>query len=160
MQTSLRKLVVFYSLEGNTRRIAGAIADEIEGELLELKPSRELPSKGFMRYIWGGGQVVMQRRPEMEPLEVAPQDYDLLFIGTPVWAFSYAPPLRSLFASVQLWGKEIALFCTHEGGPCRTLARMRKALLGNDILGEADFAHPVDEARAREWARRMLGRLF
>jgi flavodoxin len=159
MQTLLKKLVIYYSLEGHTRTLVQAIAVEIEADVLELKPCKELRSQGLMRYVWGGGQVVMQRKPGLEPFAVDPRAYDLLFIGTPVWAFSYAPPLRTFFSSVPLRGKAIALFCTHEGGPGKTLKRMGAALAGNDILGEADFPHPVEADRAARWARQMIALL-
>ncbi|MBN1402424.1 MAG: NAD(P)H-dependent oxidoreductase [Anaerolineae bacterium] len=159
MQKRLKKLVIYYSLEGHTRLIAKAIAAEIEAELLELRPHKELQSRGLMRYVWGGGQVVMQRRPKLEPFSIDPGAYDLLFIGTPVWASSYAPPLRTFFSRVKLRGKAVALFCTNEGSPGKTLIRMRAALAGNDILGEADFPHPMEAERAAKWARQMLALL-
>jgi flavodoxin len=159
VQKRLKKLVVYYSLEGHTRLIAEAIAAEIEADLLALTPRKELRSQGLMRYVWGGGQVVMQRRPHLEPFSVDPSAYDLLFIGTPVWAFSYTPPLRTFFSRTPLRGKAIALFCTHEGGPGKTLRRMEAALAGNDILGEADFPHPIEAERAVSWARQMLALL-
>ena len=103
----------------------------------------------------------MGRKPPLEPFAVDPDDYDLLFIGTPVWAYTYAPALRSFFSQARLHAKEVALYCCHEGGPGQTLAHMRRALPTHDILGEADFLEPLaapeeSAARARAWARRIL----
>ncbi|MFH1084150.1 MAG: flavodoxin [Chloroflexota bacterium] len=163
MQKQLRALVVYYSFEGNTRHIAQAIAAELGADLLELRPVRDVPTRGFIKYAWGGSLVVMGRKPPLEPFAVDTDDYDLLFIGTPVWAFTYAPALRSFFAQVALRGREFALYCCHEGGPGKTLAHMARALPDNDILDATDFRLPLaapaeSAARARAWARQVLAR--
>ena len=49
----MKKLVVFYSYEGNTKFIAKTIAESINEDILELKPVKDMDSKGFMKFIWG-----------------------------------------------------------------------------------------------------------
>jgi len=160
---SSRALVIYYSLDGNTRLIAEAIAKEVGADLLELKPDKEPPSRGFMKYLWGSRQVLMNQVPSLLPFAFHPADYDLLFIGTPVWAFSYTPALAAFFARFPVTGKKIALFCCSDGGCGRTLAKMRERLAGNDILGEKHFVKPLrmppDKAagEARRWAKSLLG---
>ncbi|MBU4486909.1 MAG: hypothetical protein KKD38_08270 [Candidatus Delongbacteria bacterium] len=41
----MKKLIVFYSLDGNTRMISETMASEIEADLLELKPAKEITRK-------------------------------------------------------------------------------------------------------------------
>ena len=41
----------------------------------------------------------MKAMPELLPIEKNPQNYDILFIGTPVWASAYAPSLNTFFQS-------------------------------------------------------------
>jgi len=59
----MRSSVVYYSFGGNTRFIAESIAEAVGADLLEIKPKKELSSKGFMKYLWGGRQVVMGEKP-------------------------------------------------------------------------------------------------
>lgn len=153
-----RILMIYYSLEGNTRYVAREIAEATGADLLELKPLEELQTKGFAKYLWGGAQVVMRRLPRLAPWDIDLDAYDILFVGTPVWAFTYAPPLRSFFACATLVNRRIALFCTHEGGPGKTLLHMRLALAGNQIIAEREFlnprAQPNETSReARSWAQ-------
>jgi flavodoxin len=164
MEAKMKKLVVYYSFEGNTRLVAQAIARAVDADLLELRPIHPVRTKGFGKYVWGGAQVVMGRAPELAPWPLKPSDYDVIYIGTPVWAFSMAPPLRTFFRQAELLGKAVALFCTHEGGRGRTWEHMRRALAGNDVLGETEFLMPLREpeaasAAAQSWAREMLGKL-
>lgn len=136
---NMKKLVVYYSFEGNTRLIAEIIANLLSADVLELKPSKELSTHGFMKYFWGGKQVFMKEKPELLPLSKNPDDYDLIFIGTPVWSFTFAPPLASFFEKVKLSGKKLVLFCTHSGGMKNTLYNMERMLKGNEVIAREDF---------------------
>ncbi|MFH0877864.1 MAG: flavodoxin [Candidatus Omnitrophota bacterium] len=115
-----------------------------------------------MKYFWGGNQVMLQKKPALLPLGFNSQDYDVLFIGTPVWAWTYAPALASFFSSVALQGKKIALFCCHNGSMGKTFTNMRKSLPGNQILAQKDFIDPLKGSQgknanlAAQWARSVL----
>ena len=153
-------LVVYYSLEGTTRRVAESIAKATDGDLLALRPRQEIKARGFFKYVIGGFQALTKKKPALHPLEKAPQDYDLLFIGTPVWAGHCTPPLRSFFAQTDLQDKAIALFCTYRGGVGSTFEDMRAELESSRILGERAFAEPVDqeEPPSLRWAEEILSR--
>ncbi len=158
----MKKLVVFYSLEGNTRLIAENIAEEVNADILELKPKQDIRSRGFMKYFWAGRAVTMKTRPELIPLDKNPQDYDLLFIGTPVWAWNYTPALNTFFSEQALSGKKVALFCCHGGGKGKIFVKMKDALKNNEILGERDFHEPlknnpdVNAHKAKDWAKKII----
>lgn len=83
---------------------------------MELKPKEKIKTKGFMKYFWGGKQVMVNEKHELLSFDVNFDDYDFLFIGTPVWAGSYAPALNSFFTENKFPGKKMALFCCHGGG--------------------------------------------
>jgi flavodoxin len=158
----MKALVVYYSLEGNTRFIAESIAEAVGADLLELKPTEDIPSKGFMKFVRGARQVITRKQPELQPLDSNPQDYGILFIGSPVWAGTYTPALRSFFASAPIKGKKVAVFCCHGGGKGRTLGKMGQALEGNELVGEMDFLEPLRKGRdekgkkAADWAGRIV----
>ncbi|MBU1132103.1 NAD(P)H-dependent oxidoreductase [Patescibacteria group bacterium] len=156
----MKILVIYYSLDGNTKFISEKIAESIGADILELKPKKELvPASGFLRYFWGGRQAIMGGKPELESLEKNCADYDLVFLGTPVWALKYAPPVNTFFSNVKLENKKIALFCCHGGAPGGTLNKMKKRLAGNEFVGAIDFREPLkhdkeaEAKRAAEWAR-------
>ena len=96
-----KTLVLFYSYEGSTRKIAELIASSIDADIEEIKPVKEMKSKGFAKYVWGGRQAAMRTQPKLEPLNVNLDDYDTIFLGSPVWAFTYSPPIRSLLKTLQ-----------------------------------------------------------
>lgn len=142
----MKTLVIYYSLSGNTKLIAETIAKEIGADILELKTKNSLIGKiGFLKYFWGGKQVIMKETPELMPLKKDFAKYDLIFIGTPVWAFSFAPPLKTLFSKRVVQNKKVALFCSHGGGIGKTIENMKKEMEGNDFVGQIDFLEPLHE---------------
>jgi len=157
----MKKLVIFYSFEGNTRHIAENIAEAVGADLLELKPKKDVSSSGFMKFFWGGRQVVLGKKPELNEFDKNPEDYDVIFIGTPVWAFTYAPALRSFFSKICIKNKKIALFCCNGGNKGKTFDAMREELKDNHILGEIEFVEPIKgeqgkASMARQWALDMI----
>lgn len=157
----MKKLVVYYSLEGHTKSLAEAIAQAIGADLLQITPKDDIPTSGFFRYLKGGSQVMKKAKPVLLPVGIAPEAYDLLFIGSPVWAGYYAPALRSLFDKWQLKDKKIALFTSHRGGKGKALEQLAESLYGNQIIGQQDFyerdANYV--ADAVKWAEKMVEEL-
>jgi flavodoxin len=155
-----RSLVVYYSLEGNTRFVAGVLAAASGADILELNVLACAP-RGFKKYFWGGRQVVMKERPALAPFDKDPAAYDLIWIGTPVWAFSFSPAIRTFFSQIPLRGKKIALFCCSGGGPGPTLSHMEKELAGNIIMGCKHFVEPLRDtdknaSAARAWAADVM----
>jgi flavodoxin len=136
----MKTLIVFYSLTGNVKKIAAAIATATGGDLLEIKTKKEIPTSGFGKYFWGGKQVMRKEMPELLPFGKNPNDYDLIFIGTPVWAGNFAPAIRSFLASAKLQNKKIALFCSHGGDSAgSTFVNLAKELADNEIIDKINF---------------------
>ncbi len=142
--------------------IAENIAEAIDADILELKPQKDILSRGFMKYFWGGRAAALKASPELLSLDKNPQDYDLLFIGTPVWAWTYAPALNSFFRQYSFTGKKVALFCCHGGLKGKIFAKMKYALLNNEILGEIDFRDPLKNnpdlsaQKVKDWAKKIV----
>lgn len=162
MNDAPKTLIIFYSFEGNTRFVSDAIAQEIKADILELKVRDDIKTKGFMKYFWGGKQVFQKDLPALLPLDKDPDDYELIFIGAPVWAFTYPPALRTFFNTVKLKNKKIAIFCCHEGVPAKTIENMKKELDGNDIISENDFVNVLknpqqNSLNAKLWADNIIG---
>jgi len=157
-----RILVVYYSFEGNTRFIAESIAKELGADIQELRPVKDLKSKGFSKYIWGGRQVISKKMPELHPLEKKPEDYETIFIGTPVWAYTFSPAVRTFLATYPLKGKRVALFMCHGGGPKEAMARFEAEVSGNSVIGKLDLKNAVEEEPeskkqdAINWAKKIV----
>ncbi|MDP4183284.1 MAG: flavodoxin, partial [Bacillota bacterium] len=135
---SNKKLIIFYSLSGNSRLIAESMANEINADLSEIKTRKSLPKSNFLKIFKGGMQVFFKSKPEIFPLDKDPKNYDLIIIGTPVWAGSFVAPLNTLLSSVEIKNKKIALYCCYGGSKGKTFDNLKNSLAGNEFVGEIE----------------------
>jgi flavodoxin len=54
--------------------------------------------------------------PDIQPIKAELANYDIIFIGYPVWFGTYAPPVQKFFLNADLSGKKIVPFCTFGSG--------------------------------------------
>ncbi|GKU23278.1 flavodoxin family protein [Clostridium folliculivorans] len=156
----MRSLVIFYSLEGDTKFIAETISKELDGDIAEIKPVKQIPTGGFRKYLWGGKQVMFKDKPDIEPINEDLSKYDLIVLGTPVWASRFAPVFNTFLEKHKIKNKSIALFCCHSGGrEGKTFEDFKEKLKGNDFLGEMAFEDPLKKdkedslLKAKQWIR-------
>jgi len=158
-----KTLVVFTSLEGNTRTVAQAIAETVGADVAEVQLAKPLPT-GFMRYVVGGFTAFLKLKPAIQPLDVDLNAYDLLFVGTPVWARNYVPALRTFFKAHPVSGKQVALFATCRQDATRSLEDLSGTLSGNRTLTKLALVAPdgiqeADVKKATEWAANIYDKV-
>lgn len=128
----MRTAVVYYSLTGNTEDTARKIAEEISADLILLEAEKAYPDSGFRKFYWGGKSAVMGEMPKLKAYEFDVSKYDLIVFGTPVWAGTFNPCIRTFVHDNKeaLKGKECAVFCCHSGGGGEKTFRKLKEYLG------------------------------
>ena len=139
----MKTAIIFYSYEGNCSLVSGILKDFFKADVFEIKTVDEKVRTGFAKYFLGGSQVVLRKKPPLKDLAVDIQAYDLIILGTPVWAASPAPAIVSFLSKVKISGKKLAVFCCHGGGMGKALAKLKALLGGNTIVGEIDFIYPA-----------------
>jgi flavodoxin len=157
-----KALVLCYSFEGNTLNIAKAISAALQIDLYEIKPVKELKSTGFSKFIWGGRQVVLQKKPELLPITIDLSTYDLVFLGSPIWVGTFAPAIKTLLEDGLLHDKKIAYFYTHEGGAKNASEKGKKSIekynqfIGSISLLDVMKQPDVCKDEAVKWATQIL----
>ena len=108
-------LVAYYSHSGNTKVVANKIKEITGGDLFEIKTNHEYP-KNYTDII---NQAKLEKEQDFKP-ELSEQidisEYDTIFVGSPVWWYTFASPIRTFLAENDFSGKTIMPFCTHGGG--------------------------------------------
>ena len=89
----MKSLVVYYSRTDTTRKLAEKIAGEINADIEEIKP--KVNYQGKIGYVRGGKDAMSEKIIDLEELKYDPQDYDVVYVGEPVWASKAANPLIS-----------------------------------------------------------------
>lgn len=112
MNTPMRILVVFYSRSETTAELGGRLAAELEGDyerLHEVEFRRRAGPFGFLRSIV---DVVRQRTAHLQPMAHVLANYDVVLIGTPVWAARASTPVATWLAEHWHEVRATAFFCT------------------------------------------------
>lgn len=98
-----KMLVVYYSWSnGNTKQIAEQLAKETGAELAEIDTVQ--PYTGSYDEVVDQGQreVNAGYKPEIKPLTVNIQDYDVIAVGTPTWWYTMAPAVLTFLSAQEL----------------------------------------------------------
>lgn len=155
--------IVYYSLEGSTRLISDEISKRLNADVLELKPVKEYPNSGFSKYLWGGRSVITKEKPQLETYSNSIEDYDLIIIGTPIWAGTFAPPIRTYLTENDLSGKKIAFFVCHGGGGEGRCFKEFEAMQPNcELISTIALVEPIKSKNAQYinnailWAEKLV----
>ena len=158
----MKTVVIFYSLEGNTKYLSEIIAKELRADLIELKTKKAYPSEGFKKYFWGGKSVVFREHPKLINENIDLRAYQNIVIGTPIWAGTYVAPFNTFVKQYKFAGKKVALFACHASNNSGKCFKMfKEALTENQFIGETDFVDPINGCKeenykkAIEWAKSL-----
>ncbi|SFQ49615.1 Flavodoxin [Lachnospiraceae bacterium XBB1006] len=141
----MKRLVVYYSLEGNTQLMAEGMARILGADLLRLEPEKAYADKGAAKFIWGGRSAVMKEKPRLKPYYVKVADYDEIIIGFPVWASTFAPPIRTFVSEnkTSLKKKRIATFACQAGnGAQKAFEKLKNYMEIEDFVATEIFINP------------------
>lgn len=161
----MKSLIVYYSYEGNCEVISNAIKEKLNADVICIEPQNEKKTKSLLRFVWGGIQVYMTKKPKLEEYSINLDEYDTIFIGSPVWFGTYAPPINTFLSENDIKNKNIGIFICSGNNKKNTFADFEKALKGNNIIGEIEFIYPIkngiEKARdeAKMWVRECINKI-
>ena len=112
----MKRIIVYYSLSGNTEEVVNAIAKRLGCEILRIDTVKEMPKSFVARILVGGGQVAMNKIPEIKPIDVDFSTYDEIFIGTPIWNSKGVPAINAFLSDDDICQKVTGLIITSGGG--------------------------------------------
>ncbi|WP_315741446.1 MULTISPECIES: flavodoxin family protein [unclassified Bradyrhizobium] len=124
----MRTLVVFYSLSGTTRAVAQVIAKALSADVEDISCARY--QRSFGSYLRASYDSWSNSLPQIGRLQHAPSDYDLVVVGSPIWAWRPATPIRAYLQAQAGKLNNVAFFLTHGGSPPGRSFREMKDLAG------------------------------
>ena len=140
-------LVVFYSRTGTTRRLAEQIAGMLGCRTEEVADLQR--RSGVLGFLKGGRHAFGKKLTRIGEVSTDPAAYGLVVIGTPVWAGTMTPAIRTYITQQKDRLPEVAFFLTTGGTgiertfrhmqelcgkpPKATLGLRQKAILGEDV---------------------------
>jgi flavodoxin len=154
----MRTLVAYYSLTGNTAKIAQAIAARLGADLEPIRAVK--PRSPWSAML----DTILNATPAIAAGAKSVADYDLVILGGPVWGMNPSSPVRAFIKREREHFKRLALFCTLGGGGGEAALRKTAHLCGQSPIAtlfveQPDFQAGRAEAKVDAFAReiRALG---
>lgn len=134
----MKVAVIYYSRTGKTKKIAEELAYVFGAGVARVLEKKD--RKGIKGYFGAGKDAILKKEVEIEPVSLNPQDYELIFIGTPVWAGGIVPAIRTYLKRTKIKNKKIGFFCTtHVSGINASFKEMTSLLEENQIVAKMGF---------------------
>lgn len=120
---------------GTTEMLARTIQKETGGDLFRIQTKSKYPSDFDRLVDKNHKELERGTLPKLKKKVKNIKNYDVIFIGYPIWASDAPQAIESFIKAHNLKGKTIIPFCTHEGsGQSGTYKRIQKLCSGADTL--------------------------
>jgi flavodoxin len=132
--------IIYHSYSGITRGIAERLKASCGGDLLEVKPRKDYNT--LTAYTLGCRKAMNREADPVYPDSIDVSSYDLIVIGTPVWAWKATPVTNGAIAALKgCEGKSAVIFVTCGGKPGETVTVLKETLSakGVRVVGEKIF---------------------
>lgn len=128
--------VIVFSRSGNTAVLAQHIAQQLQADFYRLEVSDyELGLKGWANAMQDARSI----RAEINPKQIDLSAYDTIYLGSPIWLYSPAPPIWAFVENNNFQGKHVVFFNTFNSKFEQTYIDQFKQLLLDK--GAISFEH-------------------
>ncbi len=156
---AVRACVIFYSYSGITRGVAEGIRNASGCDLVEVRTKK--PYTSFSVYTTG---VLHSRREARDPIEPGLIDvsgYDLLIIGTPVWAWKPSPAINAAVQALKgCEGKMAVIFSTCSTNPGEALPIISRALETRGVRVMTGISLDAEDTKNPDAGGELLRRII
>ena len=152
-----KKLVAYFSASGVTAKVADMLADAVGADIHEVQP--KIPyTKADLNWMnkKSRSSVEMNNktiRPEIVESNVQINDYDVIFLGFPIWWYVAPTIINTFLESHDFSGKKIVLFATSGGSKFgKTAEELRVSVPASCEIIEAKLLNGQQTiASIKEW---------
>jgi len=139
---------------GTTEMLACLIQKETGGDLFRIRTKKKYPA-GYNKVIdQNHRELDEDYLPELKNKVKNMKQYDVIFIGYPIWAEDVPQAIKSFIKAHDLQGKTVIPFCTHgSSGPSGTYKKIRKLCSGADTL--SGFSAGEDKVKSKSTKKRL-----
>lgn len=152
-----KALVVYFSLSGNTQEIANKIKNITNADLFEIVPLEAYPEDYRATTKQAKKEISEGYKPALKNKLENIQDYGIIYVGSPCWWSTIAPPVATFLSEYDLSGKTIIPFMTHGGSGLGHSVEDIKKLLPNSTVtdGKAFWGKSAKDANedVAEWLK-------
>lgn len=153
-------LIVYFSYTGNTRRLAELIWEYTGGDLVEIEVLKPYPKDYNTTVAQGQREVRNRYKPAVKTRIANLEQYDTIFVGSPIWWFTFAPAVSTFLSEYDFRAKKIIPFFTHGGyGIGSSISDMQALCPQAHVLKEWECESPHTkevEDYLIAWCKKMI----
>ena len=157
-----KSLVLYFSVYGTAKKTAEEIAKQVDADIVEIEPA--VPYDSDRNHYNALARYAKREHDEdMRPAiknHLPVEDYDTIFIGYPMWWYTFPMIIYTLFEQYDFSGKTVIPFNTHmgsgDGGTYKTVKELcpnSKVLPGLPVeMSDAERGVPD---RIKTWLQKI-----
>lgn len=155
-----RKLVAYFSASGVTAKVAETLSDALGADLFEIVPKvRYTKADLDWRDKTSRSTIEMNNpasRPEIETLRDNVADYDMIYVGFPIWWYVAPTIINTFLESYDLAGKTIIPFATSGGsGMGKTNEKLEPSCPDATLKAGKVFSMTATRQELADWANQF-----
>ena len=157
----MKKLVSYFSATGTTKKLAQNLAEVLDADLFEIKPAIPYTEQDLDWTDKNSRSSVEMKNPNSRPeiLEKLSNidEYDVIFVGFPIWWYVAPTIINSFLEQYDLKEKIIVPFATSGGsGMGQTNRVLEKSCKGAKLLEGKRFPVSLSKEDLKLWSRKIL----
>ncbi len=130
----MKTLIVYYSRTGTTRKVAELLREKLQGDVEELIDHKD--RSGAVGWMMAGKDAMKKVKASIGDLKSDAAGYDLVVVGTPVWAGTMAAAVRTFMESYRGKLPKVAFFTTQGGAQRQRVFEDLKEIAGSEPVAE------------------------
>ncbi|MBR0039243.1 MAG: flavodoxin [Lachnospiraceae bacterium] len=156
--TKNKTLVVYYSAQNHTKRVAEQIANKTGADIFEVVP-KNIYTEADLDWTDRNSRVTKEHDDEsLQNIELTNinvpnwEDYDTVYIGYPIWWGIAAWPINNFVKGNDFTGKKVIPFCTStSSGVGRSDKLLKEMTNTGDWSNGHRFYQGVSEDEVIKW---------
>lgn len=154
----IKTVVVYFSLSGKTKFVAQKIAQQLDADLCEVID--KIHKKGRMLYVKGGMRAMREKLVDIQVTKSI-DEYDLVVVGSPVWAGKISPAIRTFLVNNNFSSKQVAFFVTLDGDKSeKTFENLQKTTEIESVIDGLAVTQPIEnkaeaQGKITEWCNSL-----
>lgn len=156
----MKTLIVYYSRTGTTKKVGENISFWLKAKREEVIDEKN--RKGPIGYVIAGKDATNKKFTKISKQEWDPKEFNMIIIGTPVWAWTITPAIRTYIEKYKdiLKEKELGFFCTMGANGDKQTFEVMEKLIGRKpkatlALKTKEVVQSEYETKIREFVKKL-----
>ena len=155
----MKKLVAYFSATGTTKELAENLAKAANADLFEIEPQQPYTSADLDWTNKHSRSTMEMQDPKSRPAianKLSNMDeYDVIFVGFPIWWYVAPTIINTFLEQYDLTGKTIVPFATSGGSNMGRTNEMLAASCNGKLVEGKRLSSRASLAELKDWAEKF-----